>query len=45
MTDPCGSVTELHSMPKRSFHEDKKKKLVIWVGRYQVASTWQKLSR
>lgn len=44
----CGSIIELHSLCKKQFRqggEKKKNHLMIWVGGYQVACTWQKLSR
>lgn len=47
MSDLCGSVTELYSLPKGHFHQGmkKKKKIMIWVGGCQVACRWQTLSR
>lgn len=42
MTDPCGSVTELHSLPKRHFHQGMKKKIDLgrWIsGGLHMAKT------
>lgn len=34
MTDLCGSVIELHSLPKRHFHQGTKKKSFDDLGRW-----------